>query len=75
MGYAKAIGLAVILMVLASGSTVADEHESITADEWEIAGQSIRKFPLKGKYISPAQCWNAMQDGNLAQTAAAHGGF
>ena len=67
MGYAETIGLAVVLMVLASGSTVADDHEYITADEWEI--------PLKGKYVSPAQRWNAMQDGNLAQTAAAHGGF
>ena len=33
MGYAETIGLAVVLMVLASGSTVADEHENITADE------------------------------------------
>ena len=34
MDYAKPIGLAVVLMVLASGSTVADEHENITSDEW-----------------------------------------
>ena len=67
MGYAEAIELPVVLMVSASGSTVADDYENITADEWEI--------PLKGKYVSPAQCWNAMQDGKLAQTAAAHGGF
>ena len=75
MGCAKAIGLAVALMMLASGSTIADGHENTTADESEIAGQSIWKIPLKGKYVSPAQCWNAMQDGKLVQTAAAHGEF
>ncbi|HIA21503.1 MAG TPA: hypothetical protein EYN80_03535 [Alphaproteobacteria bacterium] len=75
MGCAKAIGLAVALMMLASGSTIADGHENITADESEIAGQSIWKISLKGKYVSPAQCWNAMQDGKLVQTAAGRGEF
>ena len=41
MGCAKALGLAVALMMLASGSTIADGHENITADESEIAEQSI----------------------------------
>ena len=67
MGCAKAIGLAVALMMLASGSTIADEHENITADEWEI--------PPEGKYVSPAQCWNAIQDGKFVQTAAGRGEF